>query len=161
MKVYQIVINNLVDGMMCGSPIPRGALSIVVNSKPKLVYRRSGSTIYAESNGIVNCYTCNPFDSQGFGGRTITLPMTGESTVFKTKGITQVQFHGTLCDTGEAMHETAKILGTTLHSIGIKEQNSRLDLFSSVMVTGELLAKLSKHVILGTPIMKRDSPGSF
>lgn len=149
-KIYSVEVFNLNStAMFCGEPVPKGCLGIQVSREPKFVYRRVGNFFIAEDGGFAHYYEYKPGTTKGFAGAKITLPVAGIGKVFKNKGITRVQFTGSLWDTFEARQAAERELGGPLRSIGVR---TRMDgCYSALSATKGLMDRLARVVVLGSP----------
>ena len=154
MKIYSIEVFNLgTEAMHCAQPIPKGCLGVVVDKYGFDLYQSlPGGVFYSECDGLLSIYKHVPGSTDGFGGRTITLPILEPSVISKNITARRMKvFKGSLWASVEAGRIVEGHLETTITSIGVRQCNDRYQVYSEVSATKEFMDRLSRVVILGQP----------
>lgn len=181
MKIYAITIQNLNGiGKMSESCIPKGSLCLTVDDYKFDTYkwldandidldneifanvqkhdldkvRRGGfKALFAQDGELVHIFGFSKGSTGGFANHEFKLRIEEPSAMFQNiTAVRQYSFRGCLYDSYLADKMVAAYLDTRIYSIGVKRSCDFGNTFSSVKVTEALMERISKAVVLGTPI---------
>ncbi len=138
-KILRIEINNI---RFAGGILKKGGLNFVTNRDPDFIYTREGNSFFAEDDGFVDGLQHDPGTTDGFAGRSFTLPVHGGGVVFPKKGITRLTFKGSLWHTMEPFTRFTRKTGKRVFSCGQRNVRSRYQVFSYCYITEDRLREV-------------------